>query len=733
MRRLVPIAVVALALTGPATAAAAGRCGAAATRPWCDTSLAPNKRAGLLLRQLTGEERISLLAGDDLGGVAGGEGTHTGTSDGIPRLGLPTIYFSDGPAGPRAGQATALPIPLALAATWSPRLARTHAAVVGDEVRNKGNDVVFAPTVETQRIPLAGRSFESYGEDPLLSSRLAVAWIRSVQSQGLIATVKHFAPNSQEGTGPLADLATPGMTLQALGLYATEGNRMFVNANIDERALREIYLPQFEAAVKRGRAGAVMCAYNKLAGEYSCENEQLLERILRDDWGFRGFTIADYNGGHDTGKSLRNGLDFEPWPGVIYSPTLVHLALLAGATMADVDRHVRAYLRTLFAYGALDRPPYADDEAAIDKRAHARAARRIEESAITLLRNRGLLPLRRKRLDRLAVIGAGADTYVTGGGSSEIDPFSFTTPLQAITRRAGKRVEVVHDTGDDPAAAAALAASSDVAIVLTPDFETEGVDRRCLSLDCPPVYGDEDALISAVAAANPRTVVVLETGAPVLTPWRGQVAALLEAWYPGSSGGAAIARVLFGDVDPGGRLPATFPRSEADLPTAGDAEAYPGVANELHYKEGVFVGYRWYDQHRLRPAYPFGHGLSYTRFRFSQLAVERRGRRLAVSFSIRNTGDRPGIAVPQLYLGLPSPSANVLQPPRQLKGFRRLRLLPGERRRVTLKVGRRGLSYWEVGADRWRVAAGCYRVVVGSSSRRLRLRSSIGIRARCGR
>ena len=720
----------------PAVASAAGRCGDPAARPWCDASLPADQRAGLLLAELTPEERISLLGGDERFGVAGAEDTHTGTSTGVERLGLPTIYFSDGPVGPRSGQATALPTPLALAATFDPRMAAMHGGVIADEVRHKGNDVVFAPTIETLRTPLAGRSFENYGEDPYLSSRLAVAWIRAAQELGVIASVKHYVPNSQEGTGPFADQARPGVIIQALGTYATEGNRMQVNANVDERTMREIYLPQFEAAVKQGNAGSVMCAYNKLNGPYACESEEILERILRDDWGFDGFVLADYNAVHDAGASLRNGLDFEPWPGIVYGSTSVQAALASGgATMDDVDERIGNYLRTLFAYGAFDREAFAADEAAIDVAAHSRAARKIEQSAITLLRNDGLLPLDAKELDSIAVIGPGANRYVTGGGSSEIKPFSFTTPLDAITRRAGPGVEVRHSTGEDPAEAAELAASSDVAVVLAPDFETEGVDRRCLELECPPVYGDLDGLIESVAAANPRTAVVLETGAPVLTPWRGAVGALLEAWYPGAEGGSAIARVLFGDVDPGGRLPATFPDSEADLPTAGNPKAYPGVDNQLDYPEGVFVGYRHYDENGIRPAFPFGHGLSYTRFRFSDLTVEPgRGRKLAVArVRVENTGDRRGVAVPQLYVGLPD-SERIPQPPAQLKGTAKLSLGPGASSVVSFPLRRRDLSYWDPEAHRWRIAAGCHRLLAGRSSRRLPLRAELEVGgADCGR
>jgi beta-glucosidase len=690
---------------------------------------------------MTDAEKISLLGGDELSGVLGGEGMHTGTSNGIERLGLPTIYLSDGPAGSRSGSATAMPSPIALGATWDPRLAKRHAAVITDEVIHKGNDFVFAPTVDIVRTPLAGRVFEAIGgEDPYLASKLAVPWIESAQSDGLIATVKHYAGNNEEGTGPAADEARPGNFAVSLGVLATVGNRMRIDARIDERTMRELYLPMFEAAVKRANVGSVMCAYNKVNGPYACQNAPLLEDILRGDWGFEGITIADYAAAHDTAASLATGLDLEPWPGFVYGSPAVTEAIAQGtATMADVDEHVHRYLRTLFAYGALDRDAYAADEEAIDRAGHANESRRIAEAGITLLRNDGVLPLERRKLDSIAVIGTSAFEYITGGGSSEIEPYSFTSAFDAITSDAGPGVTVTGDGGSDPSRAAELARSSDVAIVVASSYSTEGVDRTCLSLECPPAFGDQDALIEAVAAANPRTVVVIQSGGPVLTPWSKRVGAVLEAWYPGSEGGSAIARVLFGAVDAQGRLPVTFPRSEADLPTASDENAYPGVGDIVTYDEGTLVGYRHYDAKDIAPAYEFGHGLSYTRFRFSDLRIrasrgasaKRRGALATVSVAVTNTGERRGVAVPQLYLGLPS-RPGAAQPPKALKGFKRVALAPDRTRRVRFALDRRALSYWDVKANRWKLTQGCVRVLVGRSSRRTPLEATLAVRARCG-
>lgn len=741
-RLLAPALPLVLLALLPAGASAEGRCGDPATRPWCDTSLSADKRAELLLAELTGDEKISLLGGDELSGVAGGQGTHTGTSNGIERVGIPTIYFSDGPAGVRSGQATAMPSPIALGASFDPRNSTRDAGVIADEVIKKGNDIVFAPTVDIVRTPLAGRVFEALGgEDPYLSSQLAVPWIKAVQEKGLIANVKHYAGNNQEGTGPAANEARPGNFAVSVGALAPVGNRMRIDARIDERTLRELYLPMFEAAVKRANVASVMCAYNKVNGPFACENKPLLEDILRGDWGFKGMTIADYAAAHDAGASLINGLDIEPWPGAVYGTASVNAALATGpATMADVDRHVLRYLRTLFAYGAMDRAAHEPNEAAIDQAANAAKSRRVAEEGIVLLKNDGLLPLKRRKLDSIAVIGPGADAYLTGGGSSEIKPFATTTPFEGITRVAGSGVEVATDDGTDPARAAQLAAGSDVAIVVAASYSTEGVDRTCLTFECPPVFGDQDALIEQVAAANPKTVVVMESGGPMLTPWSKRVGAVLEAWYPGSEGGSAIARVLFGKVDASGRLPVTFPKSEADLPTAGNENAYPGVNDVVDYPEGLLVGYRHYDANAIKPAYPFGHGLSYTKFRFSDLRIKgsasgskaRKGGGPTVSIAVKNTGKRRGVAVPQLYLSLPSTDA-VPQPPKALKGFKRVKLAPGKAKRVRFALNERAFSYWDAGKAQWKVVPGCARVLVGSSSRKTPLKAPIAPTGDCRR
>jgi len=692
------------ALVALAPSAHASPCG---QHPWCDTTISPDRRAALLLAGLTRDEKVSLLAGDDLEGVYGLPGTHTGTSDGIARVGIPTIHFTDGTAGIRQGSATALPAPIAVAASFDPAAAQLDGATLGDEAKRKGNDVLYGPTLTIVRTPLAGRTFQEFGEDPLLVSVTGVAFIRGVQAQGVIANANIFVANNQEGAGPAANDSRPG---QIVGPAPTEGSRFTVSAYVGDRALREIYLPPFEAAVKQAGVGTVMCAYNRVNGIYNCENRPLLTGVLDREWGFRGFVLSDYGAAHDTTANDDAGLDFEPWPGQAYGVEQVDDALASGRmSEASVDAHVLRYLRTLFAFGVFDRVPYVEDDATIDKSAHAAASQQVAERGMVLLKNaRGLLPL--ANVKTLAVIGAPAARFVTGGGSSVVTPFSSVTPLDGITARAAEAgVAVGYDDGSDPVRAAALARASDVAIVVAADYQTEGIDRACLSLECPPVYGDQDRLIGAVAEANPRTVVVLETGGPVLTPWRYGVAAILEAWYPGEQGGTAIARVLFGDVDPGGALPATFPQSADDLPTAGDAMRYPGVENVEIYKEGVLVGYRWFDAHRLTPAFPFGFGLSYTRFALAGLHANG----ASVSFTVRNTGARAGSQVEQVYVGA-GKKPPVTEPPWRLAAFRRVDLAAGGSAQVKVAVPLRARQYWDTKTNRWRTLPGCLAVRVGA-------------------
>ena len=593
---------------------AAGRCG---DHPWCDTSLSPDRRADLLLDALTPTERIALLGGD-ASSIAGVAGTHTGVGDGVPRVGLPSLYLTDGPVGVRQGPSTALPSSLALAASFDLRQAAAHGGLVGDEARLKGNDVVYGPTVNLLRTPLWGRAFESFGEDPFLTAQLGVAWIRSLQARGVLANVKHFAVNNQEGRR------------EADG--ATAGSRFKVDARVDERTLHELYLPQFEAAVKRGRAASVMCSYNRLNGPHACESEALLDRILRRDWGFKGFVLADYGASKHVDTGLRAGLDFEPFPyldfdgGENYTPADGRRRAGGGTHRPGARRPSRApsSCARCSPTASSTGPPTSTTTRGSTAPKHERDAQRLAEAGIVLLKNdrraaarpapaalAGGDRRRRRRLSKRRRLVEHPALLVRDAAPCDRGPRRRAASTSATTRggpRRRRRGRALgrrrrRDRGGQRGRGRGQA-------VPGPGLRRRGRDGALR----------RDRLVERVAAANPHTTVVLETAGPVLTPWRDRVEGIVEAWYPGESGGPAIARVLFGDVDPGGRLPATFPRRERDLPTAGNPRRYPGVGDVVRYSEGVLVGYRWYDRRRIRPAFPFGFGLSYTRFGFQRPA-----------------------------------------------------------------------------------------------------------------
>jgi beta-glucosidase len=718
-----------LALVGAcamATSAQAAPCPSTGAHPWCDKSQSPDQRAAALVKAMTLSEKITLLAGD-----LSADG-HTGATAAVARLGVPKSYNTDGPVGVRQGKATALPTPMAEAATFDPEMARLHGTTVGTEARAKGNDGVLAPTVNIMRTPQGGRTFEAFGEDPFLVGRMAVAWIEGAQAQGVYATVKHFAANNQEGSDPTGLLSSAMLPIGA----GVDNVRYLQNSVVDERTLREIYLPQFEAAVKEAHVGSVMCSYNRLNGDWTCANKHLLSDILINEWGFKGIVMSDWlfaTHAFDTVKHLTNGLDLEMPFADAYLAPLVQAVVSSGLVKESViDTHVERLMRTLFAFGFFDRDAYRNDDAQIDRAKNGAASQKIEESALTLLRNRdNLLPLDASKVKSLAVIGPYATKFVTGGGSGNVTPPASVTALQGIKDRLGSGVQVNYDDGSNPARAAAAAKAADAAVVVVGDYQTEGADKSCLTLECPNVGVDQDALINAVAAAQSKSIVVLETGGPVLTPWRETIGALLEAWYPGDHGGTAIARVLFGDIDPAGRLPATFPASADQEQVAGNREKYPGtLTQDTLYTEGVFVGYRWFDAHGFDPAYPFGAGLSYASFGFGGLTVAPAAdgsTAATATISAINTAKRTGSVVPQLYLAVPHASPDVSQPPLKLAGFAKQSLAPGAKKSFSFDISTRALSYWDVKTHDWAVAPGCYGVAIGTSSRDIVRRVTVAV------
>lgn len=634
------------------------------------------------------------------------------------RLGIPPQVMTDASLGVsnlmdmRKGDvATAMPSGLAQAATWNPALVREGGMMIGSEARAKGFNVMLAGGVNLIRDPRAGRNFEYLGEDPLLAGRLVGAQIAGVQENHVIATIKHFALNDQE-TG-----------------------RSSASVEMDEAAMRESDLLAFQIGIETGKPGSVMCAYNLVRDKFTCENEFLLTRVLRKDWGFDGYVMSDWGSVHST-ESLLAGLDQQSAHRLDrkrWFSTELEAALADGRVkLADVDRAVTRIVRTLFAHG-LDRHPIA--KSPIDYAANGQVARRAAEEGIVLLKNRGnLLPLA-ANAKKIVVIGGHADTGVlSGGGSSQVVPvggfrkvvpvkegaaaafarrgYGGTPPLDAL-RAALPGTEVQWIDGTDPVAAAAAARAADIAIVFGEQFATEAVDRPDLSLDA-----NGDALIAAVAAANPRTVAVLQNGNPVAMPWRDAVGAILIAWFPGQHGAEALAGILTGRVNPSGRLPVTFPASVAQLPNPvlpgsdlppPDAETratYGINANsrpfDIRYPEGSDAGYRWFDRTGARPLYAFGHGLSYTSFRYDRLKVDG-GESLKVTFHVTNTGRRTGADVPQVYVGLPGRA-------KRLAGWDKITLAPGESRIVTIVAEPRILANFDMRSGNWAVPGGTVRV-----------------------
>ena len=709
IRRCLPgLSILVVAATGGARAADAAR------PLYLDPGQPVGARVEDLLGRMTLDEKLALVHADS-----------KFTTAAIPRLGIPRRWMSDGPHGVREDVgpdtfvpegktddfSTYLPVAIALAATWDPAAARAYGDVIGEEARKRGKDIMLGPGVNIMRTPLGGRSFEFMGEDPLLAARLDVSYIRAVQAHDVASCIKHFAANNQET------------------------QRGSIDVEMDERTLREIYLPAFEAAVKDAHVWAVMGAYNQLRGEHCCHNADLLNGILKGEWGFPGLVMSDWNGTHDTRQAALNGLDLEMGTNRPYDDYYLARPFREGLEkgvypMAALDDKVRRNLRVMIATHVLDGRP----EGAINTPAHQAAARRVEEEAIVLLKNDGAtLPLDPARLTSIAVIGDNATRLQAhGGGSTTLKAFYEVSPLAGILRRVGDQMNVTYSPGyrehggpELIERAVAAARAADVAIVvggLNHDggFDCEGADRRDLKLP----YG-QDELIRRVAAANPRTIVVLVSGSPVeMGGWLGRVPAVVEAWYGGMEGGNALARVLFGDVNPSGKLPCTFPQRLEDTPTfAGGPEAYPGVNGVEHYTEGLLVGYRWYDAKGIAPLFPFGFGLSYTTFAYSNLRVvagsARDGPVATVQFELANTGTRAGAEVAEVYVHQASPS--LPRPVRELKGFERVFLQPGERRTVSVPLDARAFAFFDPARHGWVAEAGAFTLAVGGSSRDLPL------------
>jgi beta-glucosidase len=643
------------------------------------------RRARALVARMTLDEKIS-QAHTTGSGVAR-------RVVGIPRLGIPDFNITNGPAGVGTGTvspqptATALPAPVALAASFDPLLAREYGVVEGRETLDVNHDLIEAPDVNILRVPQGGRDFENFSEDPYLSARTAVSNIEGIQSQGAISEVKHYVANEQET------------------------DRKTVDERVDDRTLHEIYMQPFEAAVKEAGVGAVMCAYPSVNGEFMCENKHLLTDVIRGQWGFRGFIQSDYTATHSAKGSVDAGMDLELRDNGPYDQQLKQAVLDGQVSEQALDELLVRRIATVIRFGSYD---HGDTTRPIDFGAGADTARKVAEAGTVLLKNdHATLPLS-PGLSSVAVVGPYAEqAHPGGGGSSHVEAPSTVSPVEGLQQRLGPDVTVRHSDGSDVAAAVQQAAASDVAVVVVGDEEAEGSDRSSLALP-----GNQDQLVQAVAAANPRTVVVVDSGAPVLMPWVDSVPAVVEAWYPGEQDGAALASVLTGDVNPGGKLPVTFPRSEARTPTS-TPDRFPGIGGTVQYSEGLQVGYRWYDANDERPLFPFGYGLSYTSFRVDRLtATPHVGGSAPVQVSARvtNTGDRAGSDVAQVYVEFPTSAG---EPPRQLVAYRKVELAPGESRVVRWSLPVRSFSVWDSAAQDWRPVDGRFTVWAGDSSRDL--------------
>lgn len=804
--------------------------------------LTPEQRAAALVAQMTLEEKIAQLHGIN-------------TPDyyrwvpGLPRLGIPPLPMANGPAGiGSAGvirpSGTAFPAPIAIAASWDRSAAQDYGVAVGTEVQDIGRTMLEAPTVNIARIPTGGRTYEGYGEDPFLVGALAVANIKGIQSLGMIANVKHFALNNQET------------------------NRLFVNAIADERTMREIYFPAFEATVKRGHVASVMCSYNRVNGPYACQSRFLLTTVLTNDWHFRGFVVSDFGAAHNGIEDANAGMDLEMPTGATYNRSFQEQVRTGRVSIAMIDIMLQRRYAAMIRLGLFDKPIV---KRPIPQATDGKIARGLAENSMVLLRNSaGILPLDTKRIASVAVIGSTADIVPEGGGAAAVVALHTITPIEALRARLGsehivyapagglglidqhatldsyalapldakpgehgvlaeyfdnttfsgapkvmriERVPEIHsefgppapglsvkfslrwtatltvpvsgvytlgteslgwmslyldgkllvasaqsprvlrvrtvamhlDAGrayrlrcdyvslgrgmarilwqvpkgvDPPEVAQAVAAAkrARTAIVFAGAWSSEGFDRSTLALP-----GYQDRMIEAVAKANPRTVVVLETGEPVLMPWIQEVAAVLESWFPGEEGGTAITNVLFGDVNPSGKLPITFPASDSDVP-ASTRRQYPGIDNIEYYSEKLKVGYRWQDTEHRTPLFPFGYGLSYTHFCFSDLGLHSAADgTVTVHVTVSNEGRRAGEEVAQLYVGFP---VAATEPPFQLKAFEKVSLAAGTSRRLSFALDRRAFSYWSTTTHSWQIAPGAYTIAIGDSSRNLPLRQA---------
>ncbi|PIF31839.1 beta-glucosidase [Flavobacterium sp. 9] len=695
-----------------------------------------------LVSQMTLEEKIGMLHGNSMF-----------TSGGVKRLGIPELKMADGPLGVReeisrdnwapAGLtndfATYYPAGGGLAATWNAEMAYTFGNSVGQELRARDKDMLLSPAINMVRTPLGGRTYEYMSEDPFLNKKIAVPLIVGLQDNDVMACVKHFAANNQET------------------------NRDFVDVQIDERTLREIYLPAFEASIKEAHAYAVMGAYNKFRGEYLCENDYMLNKILRDEWGFKGVVVSDWAAVHSTVKSLESGLDIEmgtpkPFNEFFLADKLIAAAKNKEISEAELDKHVKRILRTLFQVKAMGSQSKDRVKGSISTEAHYQDAYKIATEDIVLLKNENnALPLKLDGVKSIAVIGNNATKKnALGGFGAGVKTKREITPLEGLKNRLPSSIKINYAEGYlerydvknkgklgditlngpvtidqlDPAKvleAVEAAKKSDVAIIFAGsnrDYETEASDRRNLKLP----FGQEE-LIQKVLAVNPRTIVVMIAGAPFdIDAVSKKTSALVWSWFNGSEGGNALADVILGKVNPSGKLPWTMPKNIMDSP-AHATNSFPG-GKTVNYAEGILIGYRWFDTKNIAPLYPFGYGLSYTTFAFdnakSDKASYAQNETISVSVDVKNTGKVDGKEVVQLYTS--KSDSKITRAAQELKGFQKTLVKAGSSNTVTIKIPVKELAYYDVTAKKWTIEPGKYTLKLGNSSRDIKKEISVTIK-----
>ncbi|MBC3839296.1 glycoside hydrolase family 3 [Streptacidiphilus sp. 4-A2] len=697
LARRTAVALVTLSGSLLATTTGAPPAAAASTAcPWVGSSAPIPQRVSELMSKMSLSQEISLMTGT-------GGSSYVGFTPAIGSLCIPAMNLEDGPGGVGDGlsNVTQLPAPVDVAATWDTAAEQQYGQIIGDEQAAKGSTVDLGPTINIVRDPRWGRAFESVGEDPYLNGQLGAADIQGVQSSGVMAQVKHFAVYNQE----------------------TNRNEPADNAVVSDQAMQEIYLPAFQAAVQQGAASSVMCSYSYINGTAACQNPYTLSTVLRQQFGFGGFVTSDWGATHSTVASANAGLTMDmPGSDGYYGSALQSAVTSGQVSQSTINTEVSQILTEMFAFGEFDKPTAGSPaETATSATDQADAGALAEEGTVLLKNSGNALPLGSSD-SSIAVIGADASTspQTSGGGSAGVTSSGTVTPLQGIEAAAPSGVSVSYNDGSSDSSAASAAAAAGVAVVFVSDYESEGSDLSSIDLGTA-----DDSLISAVAAANPDTIVVLNTGSAVTMPWLSSVKGVLEAWYPGQEDGTAIASVLFGRTDPSGHLTVTFPASLSQVP-ASTAAQWPGTNGTVQYSEGVDVGYRWYDSKGLTPLFPFGYGLSYTSFSFSNLHVGSlsAGGTATVTATVTNTGSRAGADVAQLYVTDPAASG---QPPLQLEGFQRVSLQPGQAQTVSFPLTQQNLRYWNATSNNWATSTGNYGISVGDSSAGLPLTGTLPV------